>query len=49
MLILILSNLAVGLLTYWGIYAYLDRSKIVSVKSVENFERRSFSHSPDKA
>ena len=36
MLILILSILAVGLLTCWGIYAYLDRSKIVSVKSVEN-------------
>ena len=36
MLILILSILAVGLLTCWGIYAYLDRSKIVSVKSIEN-------------
>ena len=36
MLILILSILAVGLLTCWGIYAYLDRSKTVSVKSIEN-------------
>ena len=36
MLILILSILAVGFLTCWGVYAYLDRSKTVSVKFIEN-------------
>ena len=36
MLILILSILALGFLTCWGVYAYLDRSKTVSVKFIEN-------------
>ena len=36
MLILILSILAVGLLTCWGIYAYLGRSLDLSVKSIEH-------------
>ncbi|WP_373712791.1 ferredoxin reductase [Streptococcus sp.] len=42
MLILILSILAVGLLACWGIYAYLDRSKTVSVKSIENLNGELF-------
>ena len=36
MLILILSILAVGLFACWGVYAYLDRSFDLSVKSIEN-------------
>ena len=36
MLILILSILALGLLTCWGVYAYLGRSLDLSVKSIEH-------------
>lgn len=36
MLILILSILAVGLFACLGVYAYLDRSLDLSVKSIEN-------------